>query len=75
MTATSPELQTQIALWRSKALDGTLTLEEMRQSTALIRAGRIAAATASAKALKAAGKKAPKAPPPDASSLLKGLMS
>lgn len=43
----SPEVQTQIYVWRAKALDGTLTVDELKQSTAILREGRASAATAS----------------------------
>lgn len=41
------ELQSKIAEWRARALDGTLTLEEMRDAISLLRAGRVSAAAAS----------------------------
>jgi hypothetical protein len=43
----TPEVQAQVAVWRAKALDGTLTVEELKQSTAILREGRAAAAQAS----------------------------
>ena len=46
----TPEAQAQILLWRQKALEGTLSLEEMKQAIALLRSGRGAASAASAKA-------------------------
>jgi hypothetical protein len=46
----SPEIQVQIAIWRAKALEGTLTVEELKQSTAILREGRVSAATASTSA-------------------------
>lgn len=45
--AQSPELQSKIAIWRQKALDNTLTVEEMREAIAALRQGRVSAAYAS----------------------------
>ena len=42
------ETQALIAKWRQKALDGTLTLEEMRQAVDVMRGDRKNAAQASA---------------------------
>ena len=42
---TSPELQSKIALWRSKAADNTLTVEEMKEAIAALRGERHAAAS------------------------------
>lgn len=47
MSAQSPQLQSQIAIWRQKAADGTLTQEEMKEAVKAMRAGRISAAYAS----------------------------
>ena len=47
---TSPELQAQIAVWRAKALDGTLTDEEMIAALKPLRGDRIAAAQATSTA-------------------------
>ena len=46
----SSELQSKIALWRSKCADGTMTSEEYIEAIALLREGRLAAATASVRA-------------------------
>lgn len=54
----TPESQTLIAQLRQRTADGTVSLDDYRLAIKLVREGRIAAATASAKALK--GKK-PKA--------------
>jgi plasmid rolling circle replication initiator protein Rep len=43
----TPEIQSKIAVWRQKALDGTLTLEEMKEAVKLMREGRVSAASAS----------------------------
>ena len=50
---TSPvslELSQKIALWRMKAAEGTLTLDEMKEAVLHLRAGRVNAANASASA-------------------------
>lgn len=39
----SPENSAKIALWRQKAAEGTLTIEEMREAVSVLRAGRVAA--------------------------------
>lgn len=53
----SPEASAKVQLWRQKAREGTLTLEETREALAYLRQDRINAATSSAKAStkKAAG--------------------
>lgn len=65
----NPELQSQIQLWRAKAIDGTLSLDEQRDAIRALRAGRLAAAER-AKATRA---KREKAPVRDAASLLSGI--
>lgn len=65
----NPEVQSQIATWRQKAAEGTLTIEEMRQAIALIRGDRRGAATAS----EASRRKAAKKEIPSAEDLLKEL--
>ena len=40
----SAELQNQIAVWRQKSNDGTLSLDDMREAVKALRGGRIAAA-------------------------------
>lgn len=54
----TPEIQTKIAEWRSKARNGTLTKEEAAEAIALMRQARGAApqATAGTKARKTAAK-------------------
>ncbi len=44
----TPETQAKIAQWRAKALDGTLTIEEMREAIIALRGDRLGAAHASA---------------------------
>lgn len=44
----TPEIQARIAIWRRKAIDGTLSDEEMKEAVDLLRAGRVTAAAASA---------------------------
>jgi hypothetical protein len=41
------DIQQKVALWRQKALDNTLTVEEMREAVGVLRQGRIGAAIAS----------------------------
>lgn len=41
----SPELTNQIAVWRQKATAGTLSIEEMKQAIAALRAGNRSAAS------------------------------
>lgn len=43
----TPELNAKIAIWRQRALEGTLTLEEQREAILLLREGRVNAARAS----------------------------
>lgn len=45
----NPELQSRIALWHSKCADGTMTAEEYVEALALLRQGRLAAASAAAR--------------------------
>lgn len=45
----TPEMQSQIQLWRQKARDGTLTQDEMRQAIVALRQDRVGAAATSAK--------------------------
>ncbi|MGI0133700.1 MAG: hypothetical protein ACREBW_01920 [Candidatus Micrarchaeaceae archaeon] len=40
----SPEVQSKIAVWRRKALDGTITLDEMKQAILIMREARNSAA-------------------------------
>ena len=43
----SPDLQAKIALWRQKAIEGTLSEEEMAQAVVALRGGRVGAQIAS----------------------------
>ena len=63
------ELQSKISHWRVKAVNGTLTQDEMREAITALRADRVGASIASATSK--AGKV--KAPAPDVSSLLDEL--
>jgi hypothetical protein len=54
--AQSPELQAKIAIWRQKAIDGTLTVEEMKEAILALRAGRVSAAHASENSKRKAAK-------------------
>jgi hypothetical protein len=70
MNDTLPDLNSRIAEWRRKQLEGTLTLDEMREAIKTLRARRVVASAISAKS------KAKKEPPPviDVEDLLSGLM-
>ena len=50
---TSMDTLTKIAIWRQKAVDGTLTTEEMKEAILVLRGDRRGAAIASDKARKA----------------------
>ncbi len=49
-TDTNIPLSAKVEIWRQKAIDGTLTIEEAKEAVAAIRQGRVAAAQTSAKA-------------------------
>lgn len=64
------EMSMKIQEWRTKALNGTLTLEESREAINVLRQGRVAAQVASTTSrTKTAAAKAPI----DTKSLLEGL--
>lgn len=52
----TPEVASRIATWRQKALEGTLSIEDMKEAILAIREGRRGAATASEAARKRAKK-------------------
>ena len=64
----SPETLAKIASWRQAALEGTLSLEDMKAAIHLLREERMAAATTAKEARKAAAK--PAKVVPSAESLL-----
>jgi hypothetical protein len=68
----SPELQAKIASWRVKAVDGTITKEEMQEAILLMRQDRRGAAIASEKSAATKVTKA-KAVIPSAEDMLKEL--
>jgi hypothetical protein len=68
----SPELQAKIASWRAKAVDGTITKEEMQEAILLMRQDRRGAAIASEKSAATKVTKA-KAVIPSAEDMLKEL--
>lgn len=72
MIINDPELLNKLANWRAKAADGSITLEEMRESVKVLRANRMASAEAAAKS-KSGSKKKSTAMPVDAGSLLDQL--
>jgi hypothetical protein len=57
----SPELQSKLALWRQKSIDGTITLEELKEAVKIMRADRHAALDAAMRPA-SKGKKTAKAP-------------
>lgn len=63
------QTQAKIALWRQKALEGTLTLDEMKEAVRALRAGRLTAAAAS----DTSRRKAAKAAIPSADDMLEEL--
>lgn len=70
--AMSPELLSQVQLWRAKAVEGTLTLEEQVEAIRLLRAGRLAAAERAKRTRAASGPRTRK-PGPSADSVLSQL--
>ena len=73
MSAQSPELQSQIAIWRARAADGSLTLPEMKEAIKLLRDGRVTAGQAAVSAKSRAKAKAEIKPADDLLSELGGL--
>lgn len=71
MAAQSAELIAKIAIWRAKAADNTITLEEMKEAVIAMRAGRMEAAAANASSSKKSSK--PKAKVEDADDMLNEL--
>ena len=67
--AISIETQSRIAEWRAKALNNTLTVEDMREALKVMRGERVGAAAAS----EASRRKKAKIEIPDAQSLLDEL--
>ena len=52
----TPEMQAKISIWRQKALEGTLSVEEMKEAILALRAGRVSAAHASESARRSKAK-------------------
>ena len=69
----SPELQSKLAIWRQKSLDGTLTLDECREAVILMKGGRTSAQEAAASSGKKASTKKPARAADDLLSELEGL--
>ena len=65
----TPEVQSQIAIWRAKAEAGQLTLEEQKAAVLLMRGARKGAVVSSEQARRSKAKKEI----PSADDLLKGL--
>lgn len=72
MIINDPSILNKLADWRRKCTDGTITLEEMRESVKVLRENRMASAEAAAKS-KSGGKKKKAAEPVNASDLLTQL--
>lgn len=70
---TDPELLNKLSEWRRKCADGSITLDEMRESVRALRANRMSTADAAAKSKTGGGKKKSPAAPVDAGSLLDQL--
>jgi hypothetical protein len=68
--AQSPELLMKIAEWRARALDGTITPEDMKEAIISLREGRVSACFASAASRAKGGKN----PIPSAEELLERLI-
>lgn len=62
----TPELASKVQTWRARAIDGSLTREEMKEAITALRAGRVGASIASDKSRRAKAK----AEIPDAMDLL-----
>lgn len=67
-----PELLNKLSVWRAKAADGTLSIDEMREAISALRANRMSTAEAAAKS-KSGGKKKTPAAPINAADLLSQL--
>lgn len=61
-------LSARVEIWRKKVLDGTITIEEMREAVEAIRQGRVTAAATAAKSRSSA-----RAAPIDSDALLDDL--
>lgn len=72
MIINDPTLLNQISVWRTKAADGSITLDEMREAIKVLRANRLSSMEAAAKSKSGGRKKAPAAPV-DAGNLLDQL--
>lgn len=75
MQIQDPDLLNKLSIWRRKCTDGTITLEEMRESVQALRANRMASAEAATKSKSTGGGRKKKTPaaPVDAVSLLDQL--
>jgi hypothetical protein len=67
----SPELQSKLAQWRQKSIDGTITLEELKEAVRIMRSDRHAALDAQMKS--ASGAKRTAKAPVDTAKLLSDL--
>jgi lipopolysaccharide export system protein LptC len=69
----SQTIQEKIQLWRAKAADGSITLEEMREAIKAIRKERVQASEVSKKSRTKKAEKAAAQQPVDSDDLLKEL--
>ncbi len=67
----TPELSAQLALWRQKCAQGTITREELREATEALRQARSGAAVAARSSARA--KAMGTSPGIDANAILRGL--
>ena len=67
-------IMSNIQIWRSKAADGTITLEEMRQAIQAIRVERVGASAVSSASKERKVATAAKKAPIDSDAMLDGLM-
>jgi hypothetical protein len=67
-------IMSNIQIWRAKAADGTITLDEMRQAIQAIRIERVGASASSAASKEKKAVTAAKKLPIDSDALLDGLM-
>lgn len=70
----SEVIQGSIQIWRQKALDGTITMEEMRQAIAAIRRERVGASEKSSASREKKATAKAKAAPIDSEALLGELL-
>ena len=70
---TDPELLNKLSVWRTKAADGSLSIDDMREAIKVLRANRMSTAEAAAKSKSGGSRKKSPAAPVDAGNLLDQL--